>query len=790
MSLHEHSEDPEVLRRRLYEIADDEMPLEEKQRKILELGRAFLDTDCGRIERKNRDTESHDIVVTSGAEIDTLEEGTTVDRTVTYCRRAVETGSTVAFADVDAEELEAKEAYETHGQRCYIGAPITVDGEVYGTICFNDADPRTESFTTSEKLFVELAASVLGREIEAERYERKISEQGRAREISEQKYQTLLEAAPNAIVIAEADTGRIAGVNRRATELTGYSESELEGMRVFELHPDSDREKYAKLFERAPDQTTRSRFDDGSSLYVRRADGTDVPVEISANTVEVAGRKLIQGIFRDISERRQQERELERNQEFLRRTQEAASLGGWELDISTGELRCTDEINRIYGLPPEYDLTFDEAVSGFHSEDEARAGEAYTELVTDLEPFDIEVRLETDSRGVRWVRVIGGPVHGDDGEEIVGFRGVTQDVTDRHEREADLRIKNRAVAEASVGIFIGDATTSECEFIYTNEEFQRLTGYEESEVLGRSYRFLEKMTNGTMIERVQEAIETGESQTARLLHRRADGTRFWSELTVTPVGDEDGEITHCVGFLRDITPVKRRERLVGVLNRVLRHNLRNDMNIVGGYAERIAARADDETAGLADQIRSTAADLTALSEKARTLEETMADPATPESRDVAADVRGAVEQLREAYPSVEFGIEAPEVCRAVATHRLERALYEIGENAAKHAGESSVVFEVERTEDGHVAVEICDSGPGLSETERDVVERGRETPMGHGQGLGLWLVNWIVTGTGGDLSVEADNGTTVRVQLLTTGGDGEEKPPEYFHQAALGTEPE
>ena len=773
----------DALRERLYELMNDEdRSVAAKRREALEVGAAFLGVDRGQINRATDDGRL-EVVAAVGTTADTPQVGETVDRGDAHCWRPIETASTVAFTDVGVEDPAAG-----RDAGCYLGVPVTVHGETYGTVCFFDDEPRAEPFETVDKLFVELVARLLGREIEANDYEETIDRAGRARERSERKYRTLLETAPNGIVLADVDTGEITGVNDRMTELVGRSRDELEGMRVFGLHPAEERQRYVELFARAGGREHRSRFDDGDQLHVERADGTTIPVEISVNTVELGDRTVIQGVFRDITDQRRRERELERNQRFLERTQEAVDLGGWEFDATTGALRCTDEIHRIYGLPVDEELTLETALALFHPDDADRVGEAYGRLVTEAEPFDLEVRLIAADGQRRWVRVIGGPIYEDDGETVAGFRGVTRDITERRRREADLRMKNRAVEEASVGIFIAERADAGGRLTYVNEEFEQLTGYEAAAVEGRPSSVLENgAVDGEISGEIADAFDGRGARERRLLLRRTDGTSFWGELTVTPVGGADtDEITHCVGFLRDITPVKRRERLIDVLDRVLRHNIRNDMNVIGGYAATIADRADGTLARMGEQIETTASELAALSEKARTLEETMATPTTPAVRDVTADVRSAVERLRDEYPETEFTVEVPDDCRAVGTDRLERALYELGDNAAKHADGLPVAVTADRAGD-RIDVEISDAGPGLSEREQEVIESGRETPLEHGQGLGLWLVNWIVTGAGGDLAVDVDDGTTVTVTLHAGTDASEAVPAEYYRQAALGT---
>jgi signal transduction histidine kinase len=97
------------------------------------------------------------------------------------------------------------------------------------------------------------------------------------------------------------------------------------------------------------------------------------------------------------------------------------------------------------------------------------------------------------------------------------------------------------------------------------------------------------------------------------------------------------------------------------------------------------------------------------------------------------------------------------------------ALAELLENAVKHNPGSDPRVEATVREDGEwIDVSITDDGPGIDELERRVVTAGDETALEHGSGLGLWLVNWIVTQYGGSFQIgpRADgNGTAATIRL-------------------------
>ena len=128
------------------------------------------------------------------------------------------------------------------------------------------------------------------------------------------RLETLYETAPDAIIAADADTGKLVEANAAAEDLFGRPREELLSMRQPELHPAGEREAYGDLFESHVEQegvSTFSQFEDGSWMYAVRADGEQVPIEISARTTELGDRKVVYGILRDISDRKETQERFE-----------------------------------------------------------------------------------------------------------------------------------------------------------------------------------------------------------------------------------------------------------------------------------------------------------------------------------------------------------------------------------------------------------------------------------------------------------------------------------------------
>jgi PAS domain S-box-containing protein len=130
----------------------------------------------------------------------------------------------------------------------------------------------------------------------------------------------------------------------------------------------------------------------------------------------------------------------------------------------------------------------------------------------------------------------------------------------RRERQSEIRLKNRVMDEAEIGITISDPDLPDNPLIYANDGFERVTGYPTEETVGRNCRFLQgEDTDPETVAEIRQAIDAEEGITTELRNYRRDGTEFWSRLQIHPI-TEDGEVTNFVGFQRDVTEAKEREQ--------------------------------------------------------------------------------------------------------------------------------------------------------------------------------------------------------------------------------------
>ncbi len=145
---------------------------------------------------------------------------------------------------------------------------------------------------------------------------------------TEEIYRQLIVMANDAIFVADAENGIIIGANQKASILLGLPVEKIIGMHQSQLHPKEDAERYTGIF--------RDHIESGEAItddvFIIRSNGSRIPVEISASVTEFKGRKVIQGIFRDVTERWRIEKLLKKSEEKFRAYYEKAPLAYQSLD--------------------------------------------------------------------------------------------------------------------------------------------------------------------------------------------------------------------------------------------------------------------------------------------------------------------------------------------------------------------------------------------------------------------------------------------------------------------------
>ena len=300
-----------------------------------------------------------------------------------------------------------------------------------------------------------------------------------------------------------------------------------------------------------------------------------------------------------------------------------------------------------------------------------------------------------------------------------------------------------------------------------NKEFETVFGYDRSTARGQPLADL-IVPSGTpygMDVWLREDAET-DDEVIRTTATGEERTFLRRTAMETIMGGE----VEGYGIYTDITDRIERERdlhtLTQLFSRVFRHNIRNELTVIKGHISQIASWTDDTRIRSSTETVDDATDrLLSHTEKTRDIEKLVDADADRHDVPLRELLTTAINQQGKRPETVSIHTDVPAVSVRVVAG-FETALENAIENATDHAS-GPVTIEITATVDEEtVTLSIVDDGPGIAANETEMLSTGEETPLNHGSGVGLWLMNLYVEKSGGALTVSgSDSGTTVTMTL-------------------------
>jgi signal transduction histidine kinase len=240
-------------------------------------------------------------------------------------------------------------------------------------------------------------------------------------------------------------------------------------------------------------------------------------------------------------------------------------------------------------------------------------------------------------------------------------------------------------------------------------------------------------------------------------------------VSYTPLSDSRDSAVGGVIVLYDITTERHQRQQLSVLNRVLRHNLRNEMTVINGFADTVAQRAtDDRTEEAAEAITDASDRLLSIARNVRESERIQADSVRQHAVEVDTLIADLQADVDAEYPDAAFSTDVSTDVNPLADSKLLLlALWNLVENAIVHAdtAEPSVTLRVTAPDDDRVEFAVLDTNDPIPNIELSSLMAATEEPLQHGIGLGLWTVKRCVDALGGELTFEEANGNAVRITL-------------------------
>ncbi|MFB6130980.1 MAG: PAS domain S-box protein [Salinigranum sp.] len=370
------------------------------------------------------------------------------------------------------------------------------------------------------------------------------------RERELEQHRALTESA-NDVIVTIDESSTIRSVNPAVRDVFGYDPDELAGASLTTIIPDELTERHGEALDRYLDTGERNLDWDYIELPGRHRDGHEVPLGLSFSKIEYQGEQFFTGVLRDITERKERERELEQ----FHQTMETIDDGVYVLDDETRFAMVNDALCRMTGYDRD-ELLGEPATLVADEEDVVHGDRVVRELAaTDREVVTIEEEIHTVEGETIPVenRLTRLPREGGDWRV-----GVVRDVTERKERERELLRYQSVIRTTDDGVYMLD---EDDRFVLVSDAYCEMSGYDREDLLGEEASVVLTDETTETVADLSAEMRAGERDVSVLEFelQRADGGTVPAESHFGLYEFEDGGVGR-TGVVRDVTERKERER--------------------------------------------------------------------------------------------------------------------------------------------------------------------------------------------------------------------------------------
>ncbi len=690
--------------------------------------------------------------------------GTIINNKVVVCNN-------IAKSDYDPKWKEEALKADLHSMA---GLPLKINNKIFGVINFFASE--VDLFDEFEVNLLEELSSDLSFSYDfIQKEENRIIIEAELQK-SEAQYHALFETAADTILLVDRSTGNILEANTAASEMYGYTNSEICRMNVANLssQPDAMLESIQTGIERIPIR------------YHKKKDGAVFPVEIRNSFFNINYREVAVSMISDITER------IEYEKEILR------AKNNWETTFNTvPDLISLLDLNHNIVIMNksayhELNLQLDSCNNVkchkiFHNTDYPPSYCPHTKLLNDGKEHTAEVEI-----GSKMFFVTDTPLKDDEGN-LTGSVHVARDITELKRTEVQLTKLSLAVEQSTSSIIITD-TKGDIE--YVNPKFTEVTGYSLDEVKHKNPRLLKSgETPQNEYKKLWTTILSGSEWRGEFCNKKKNGELFWEAASISPVKNSNGEIINFLCIKEDITSKKNiiKELIVAKekaeeMSRLksnflanMSHELRTPMIGILGFSELLKEELTEANyKDMANTIFAGGKRLLNTLNLLLDLSRIEANKQEIKLQDV--NVHSAVTSLISAFHSIasdknlDLNYEISDKNLNVKTdiRIFEQILNNLVNNALKFTDKGSVTIDISFVPKNKIlVVKVIDTGVGIKPEHIDVIfEEFRQASEGinrtyEGAGLGLTITKKSVELLGGTISVESQlgAGTTFTVCL-------------------------
>ena len=372
------------------------------------------------------------------------------------------------------------------------------------------------------------------------------------------RYQILFENAPDAIFITDSESGVISDANPAASKLLLRPHHEIVGLHQTKLHPPVKKDDSTKIFNIQVERSRQKKKVQPVEQVILRSDGMEVPVEIVAKTANLGDKSILQGIFRDITERKAAEEALKKSEKKFRTLVSNIPDVTWTSNFEGDTVFISPNVERVYGYSPQeiYEQGDRLWLKRIHPDDFGHVQQAYVDLFHKNMPFDIEYRIKRKDGQWIWLQDRSIATYEEDSVQYAD--GIFSDITKRKEADKALKEseeKYKTLVENAVETI---ATIDENGvFLFMNTIAAKNLGGKPEDYIGKTMwdLFPKEIANRQATE-VKKVINTRRGIN-RIISSEVHGKLRWYNASVEPLRDSHGNVSSAMVIAHDITESRR-----------------------------------------------------------------------------------------------------------------------------------------------------------------------------------------------------------------------------------------
>ncbi len=357
----------------------------------------------------------------------------------------------------------------------------------------------------------------------------------------------ILASTSDSIIVHDLD-GNMVYLNETAYKSLGYTREELMSKNIRQVDVDSTEQ---------PRSQRNEMMEKGSVVFETahlHANGNRIPVEVNAKVIESGGKKLILGVVRDITERKQAEAKLQESEEQYRAIFENAVEGIFQSTSDGKFLKVNPALAFLYGFnsPQEMITAITDIGQQLYANPEDRV-----RFKTLLEKYGFVKGFESEQRHNNghkmWISINAKAIKGEGGN-ILYYDGILQDITQRRRAEEELKLRSQLLDSASDAIFLHDFEGNP---VFVNEMAYKSLGYTREELMSMNIRQIDSSQHADAVNaEMRNLVENG-SITFETAHRHKNEALIPVEVNARVI--ESGGKELILGVVRDITERKKTE---------------------------------------------------------------------------------------------------------------------------------------------------------------------------------------------------------------------------------------